>query len=504
MPLIKKAKEGDRAWSIFNWILIAISGLILSCSQPTPPPNVLFIAIDDLRPELNCYGAKHIHSPNIDRLATRGVQFMDAHAQQAICMASRASILTGIRPEHRGIYTGNSVQDLAPDVTTLNRFFEQNGYSVAALGKIYHFDEDRKAQFGDQHLSQGEWLGRGYVGPEAAKHIALNVAQKGERIKGKGYPFERVDVADNAYEDGYNAERAVKQLEVFKEKDQPFFLALGFKKPHLPFNAPKKYWDKYPIEQIAPPSITQWPKNTGPHCMRDWGELRGYYGMPQKPNDLSLDSTLILRQAYFACVSYVDALIGQVLNKLDELALTENTVIVLWADHGFKLGDYNNWCKWSNLKIDTNVPFILSGPGVSVGEKCKTPVELLDIYPTLADLCGLDIPSHLDGKSLKPLLEQPQKSLDREIYTIWPHERKKYEETIMGYSIKNTQFNYIEWVNLSSGEVLDRELYDHQIDPNETKNIVNDVAYTNTVQLLSQKIAKRKEATDHQHPFGKK
>lgn len=259
--------------------------------------NVLFISIDDLRTELNCYGANHIKSPNIDQLASQGVRFTEAHVQQAICMASRASVMTGIRPEKHGIYTGESVESLLPDVLTLNKFFKQNGYSIAATGKVYHHGIDHKNQSGDDYMTQGgTWTGRGYVTEEAIKQIDLNP-------EGRGPAYEYADVHDTIYQDGLNTFYAAKKMEELKNEDKPFFLAVGLKKPHLPFVAPEKYWDMYPESSVMLPEITEWPENTGEHTMRLRGEINHYYGIPHMYDEIDDSTALILRRAYYACVS---------------------------------------------------------------------------------------------------------------------------------------------------------------------------------------------------------
>jgi iduronate 2-sulfatase len=460
-------------------------------------PNVLFIAVDDLRTELNCYGASHIKSPNIDRLASQGVRFTEAHVQQAICMASRASVMSGIRPEKHGIYTGEAVEDLFPDVMTINKLFKQNGYNIAAAGKIYHHDIDHEKQFGEDYMSpEGTWTGKGYVTQEAIKKRDLNP-------EGRGPAYECADVHDTIYEDGLNTLHAVRKLEELKNEDKPFFLAVGLRKPHLPFVAPKKYWEMYPESSVKMPETTEWPANTGEHTMRLKGELNLYYGIPQMYEEIDDSTALILRRAYYACVSYVDAQVGYLLDQLDKLGLRENTVVVLYGDHGYKLGDYGSWCKWSNMNIDTNVPFIFSVPNGKKDEVCTTPVEALNIYPTLAELCGIEKPSHLDGESVIPLLNNSAFESDSKkyAYTMWPHQRWEYDRTIIGYSVKDGRFNYVEWVKLNTGEVLEKELYDHQNDPKETKNVIADEHYRDIVAELAQKCKERKDATDHDHEF---
>lgn len=478
------------------WIVCLALGLALGTWVEAKKPNVLFIVIDDLRPELNCYGATHIVSPNIDRLAQRGVRFSNAQVQQAICMASRASVLSGLRPEKRGIYTGESVSDLMPDVLTLNRFFKQNGYTIASCGKVYHFSKDTEEQFGtDEMVPEQTWTGRGYVTPEAIAKIELNTTHH------RGPAYECADVEDTTYKDGANVKNAVARMAELAKEDDPFFLAVGLSKPHLPFVAPKKYWDLYPEASIGLPPVREMPVGSSKYTMRLHAELDSYYGMPALYKEIDEPTTKVLRRAYYACVSYADALVGQLLDQLDALGIRENTIIVLWGDHGYKLGDYSNWCKWSNMYLDTHIPLIFSIPNGRQGAVCQTQVEALDIYPTLVDLCGLEKPDHLEGISLTDDLTTPGKTKARNVFSIWPHSRTDYDRTVMGYSIKDGRYNYVEWVKLSSGEVLTRELYDHKSDPRETHNVVNNPEHASVVKRLAADLRPIKENTDHDHAF---
>ena len=447
-------------------------------------PNILFIAIDDLRPELGSYGATHIQSPNIDRLAAEGIQFNNAHVQQSICMASRASLLTGFRPEYHDIYSGGSVVDLLPDALTINRYFEGNGYQIAAYGKIYHYESDHLAQFGDRWSDgSAELLNNGkYATQDSLDKMELNRHDPVRPHDDRGPAFESADVEDDAYSDGYNTERAIETLRKFKSSKEPFFLAIGFRKPHLPFNAPQKYWDLYPPDSIEPAEIREAPKYSTQYTLRDPGELRNYYGMPKRKGEsVSLEDELVLRRAYFACVSYVDALVGRLLDELDALGLAENTVVMLWGDHGYKLGDYDNWNKWSNLSIDTRVPLIVRAPGLQGGLQSDALVELIDIYPTLSELGDLEPPMHLQGTSLVPLLRKPDLEWKNMVFTLWPHYRDNFERTVTGFSVKTKDYNYVEWTRLATNEVLAAELYDHVNDPKETINVIDLPRYEDTV-----------------------
>jgi iduronate 2-sulfatase len=389
----------------------------------------------------------------------------------------------------------------------MNKLFEQNGYNVSGFGKIYHYKADQLEQFGEEFMDPtNKWVGRGYLTDEAIEQMKYNESHpvKGRNHPDRGPAFEWADVPDSAYIDGYNTEYALRKLRSYSKEEKPFFMAMGFHKPHLPFVAPKKYWDMYPLETIQQPERKIPPENVTKYTLRSWGELRNYYGMPKTTAPVSSDSTLILRQGYYACVSYVDALIGKLLNELEELDLTKNTIIILWGDHGYKLGDYGYWCKWSNMDIDTRVPLIISVPGGKKAMSSDAMVELLDMYPTLAELCGLEIPGHLEGKSLVPVLNKPDIPWKGEVFSIWPHNRKEYDQTIMGYSVKTERYNYTEWVDLKTMEVLARDLFDHSSDPGEMKNVIDDPAYAEAVLTLEEKCRERKNATDHNHLFREK
>ena len=300
---------------------------------PAPPKNVLFIAMDDLRIQLGYMGQTYMKTPHIDRLAAEGVAFRHAYCQQAICMASRASIMSGLRPEHRKIYNCSALEDLAPEVLTLNEHFANHGYLTTAIGKVYHHKKDHVEQFGEAwHDPTDQWAGRGYISDEALAEMAAN----GRFIEGKkpkGPAYEMADVPDNYYIDGANTEYAIETLQGFQEQGTPFFMALGFHKPHLPWCAPKKYWDLYPPEDIELSAAPEFPSNLTPYSLTNWGELRGYFGIPQGKDEISPELALHLRRAYYASISYADAQLGKVLDALDELGLRENTIIVLWGDH---------------------------------------------------------------------------------------------------------------------------------------------------------------------------
>lgn len=299
-----------------------------------------------------------------------------------------------------------------------------------------------------------------------------------------GPAFEGPDVPDIAYPDGLIADHAIKELN--RLKDKPFFLAVGFMKPHLPFNAPKKYWDLYSEKQIKLADNPFAPQGVPKRARTNWGELRGYHGMPRKgsmPDDLARK----LIRGYYACISHVDAMIGNVLNELDRLELTGNTVVVLWGDHGWKLGDHGMWCKHTNFDRDAHVPMIISAPGMKArGQTTDALTELVDIYPTLCELCGLDQPKHLEGSSMAPLLNNPNRPWKKAAFSQFARGELR---DVMGYSMRTDRYRYTEWRDLKSGAVEARELYDHQKDPQENINVFENPENKKVVAALAKMLS---------------
>ena len=444
--------------------------------------NVLFIAVDDLRPELGCYGKKHIISPNIDRLAARGLLFERTYCQQAVCAPSRASIMSGVRPDTSRIYDLNTpLRTAMPNVLSLPQHFKNNGYETLSIGKIYHHPKDdlrgwTAGPYRAGTFPEGAWKGRGYLTKEAfAQMEKYNKANP--KMQGRGPAFEAADVPDNSYPDGANTDHALKELS--RLKDKPFFIAMGFYKPHLPFNSPKKYWDMYRPADIKLADNPFIPKNAPTYAMTNWGELRNYYGIPKKgPCPDKLARQLI--HGYYACVSYIDTQIGRLLDELDRLKLSDKTVIILWGDHGWKLGEHGGWCKHTNFEIDTHVPMILSVPEMkTAGRRTRALTEYVDIYPTLSEACGLDLPDHLEGHSMMPLLEDPERSWKKAAFSQYPRGR------VMGYSMRTKRFRYTEWQDAGTKKVMSSELYDHEKDPHENVNAAGDPEYKQETQRLS-------------------
>jgi len=444
--------------------------------------NVLFIAVDDLRPQLGCYGRDDIISPNIDRLATEGLLFERTYCQQAVCAPSRASILSGMRPDSTRIYDLNTpVRKAMPDVLTLPEHFKKSRYETVSIGKIYHHVQD-DAQgwtvepFRAGTFPKGAWRGRGYLSEEAIRQME-EYGKSNPRMQGRGPAFDAADVPDSAYPDGANTVHAMKELN--RLKDKPFFMAFGLYKPHLPFNAPKKYWDMYDRGKIKLADNPYLPKNCPSYAPTNWGELRNYYGIPKK-GPCSDDLARQLIHGYCACVTYIDAQVGLLLAELDRLDLRKKTVIILWGDHGWKLGEHGGWSKHTNFELDTHVPMILSVPGMkTVGRRTEALTEYVDIYPTLCEACGLQLPEHLEGLSAMPLVEDPDRPWKKAAFSQYPRGK------VMGYSMRTKRFRYTEWQDRKTKKVLARELYDHQKDPDENVNAAGEPKYKKEVGRLS-------------------
>ncbi len=444
-------------------------------------PNVLFIAIDDLRPELGCYGDDLVKSPNIDRLAASGLLFERAYCQQAVCSPSRTSLLTGLRPDSTHVYDLTThFRNTVPDVVTLPQHFKNNGYVTAWWGKLFHanlLDPVSWTRQGEEMEPKSNW--RAYV-TEANIEIAAN-------HKGAGPAFERADVPDNAYPDGKIAEKAIETLREIKDK--PFFLAVGFYKPHLPFTAPKKYWDLYQRSDFKLPARQTPPDNAPALASTGWGELRSYADIPAK-GSLDDEQARELIHGYHACVSYTDAQIGKVLDELKRLELDKNTIVVLWGDHGWKLGDYGQWCKHTNFEIDTRVPLIVRIPGMkTAGQKTKALVEFVDLYPFLCDAAGLSKPAHLQGTSFSPLLNKPGQVWQETALSQYPR-----GNDVMGYSLRTDRYRFTKWLK-SDGTVVATELYDLKEDPNSTINVAAESKYKTEMPKLEAQLSKKRNPT---------
>ncbi len=446
--------------------------------------NVLFIVVDDLRPELGCYGAKYIHSPNIDRLAANGITFTRAYCQQAICSPSRTSVLTGLRPDATGVYDlVTHFRKTIPGVITLPEYFKQNKYYTVGLGKVYHLDDDQS--WNESALTLQTARVPKYLTEVNKQHASVGAIKNGPA-------FEKADVADTAYIDGKLALRSIEYLR--KLKDQPFFLAVGFHRPHLPFNAPQKYWNLYDPEKINVPDTVP-PKNAPSYATTNWEELRNYQDIPSKGN-LTAELSRQLIHGYYASVSYVDAQVGVVLNELKRLKLDKNTIVVLWGDHGWKLGEYGDWTKHTNFELDTRTPLIISVPGMKNKIKTtKSLVEFVDIYPTLCELTGLPMPSNLQGNSVVPLLHHPEQEFKSAAFSQYPRGKN-----IIGYTMRTDRYRFTQWVNKTSNTIAATELYDHKNDSKELVNVAHEPDQANIVKELSLILAKGWQNARPKHP----
>ena len=463
-----------------------LTGLLLSvvpfsvhfCTQEKQgKPNVLFILVDDLRPNLGCYGDTLSFTPNIDQLANRGVVFTRAYCQQAVCNPSRASLLTGLRPDEIGVYDlVTHFRDKVPDVITLPQIFKNNGYHTFGIGKVFHAKPET--------LDPISWSEPGPI-----YEVGNYLLPENQIGTGKQNVTEAADVNDTAYIDGKIANDAIHYLEKAKASGQSFFLAVGFKKPHSPYCAPKKYWEIYKKTQFE---VTNRDKPIGSPdiAFHKWEEIRGYRDIP-KTGEISLEKEQEIWHGYYACISYVDAQVGRILEILDKLDLSKNTIIVLWGDHGYHLGEQQLWCKATNFELDARVPLIISAPGMKKnGSKSEAIVETLDIYPTLIDLCKIQPQGKLSGVSLRPLLKNPDKKWKNVSYNqfIRPWPLGKMSPTHMGYSVRTEEWRCTFWFDFKSGSIEDKELYHLIGNSIEMKNLAGEPEYSNIEAKLARLI----------------
>ncbi|MEC5128776.1 sulfatase [Verrucomicrobiales bacterium BCK34] len=450
--------------------------------EGAPPPNVLFIAVDDLRVELNCYGREHVISPNIDRLAAQGTLFERAYCQQTVCNPSRASMLTGRRPDTLQVWDlPTHFRKHTPDVITLPQYFKENGYHSQCVGKIFH-----------------NWRQDDYKGDPASWSVPSVLhynshANDKPLVEGAVPPdvstfklTESRDVPDDAYFDGRVAATANRTLRELKSQKKPFFLAVGFWKPHTPFNPPKKYWDLYDPDKIPLPDNLTPPKDV-PEIALTSDRFRG--------NEAELRE---LHHGHLAAISYLDAQVGKVLDELKSLKLLDDTIIVFWSDHGLHIGEHGLMRKTTAFDLDARVPLIISTPEHREAQRSRALVELIDIYPTLTDLCKLTPPEGLEGVSLRPVLEAADTSVKPVAMTQTPRPnylRGKMPQ-VMGYSIRAENHRYTEWRDFESGKVLDRELYDHRNDAEENVNLANDPAQAGEIKILAAQLQSVLDDTD--------
>ncbi|WP_304064242.1 sulfatase [Pedobacter glucosidilyticus] len=486
------------------FLSLSLLSLTAVVAQDKNKPNVLFIAVDDLKPYLNFYGYTAVKSPNLDRLAEKSTVFMSNYCQQAVCAPTRASLLTGLRPDRTQVWDLKTlIRDKTPDVITLPQLFKQNGYTTAALGKI--FDQrsvDKKhdeASWSESYKGKykypepyGAPLLNHYQNPEMKKKYANAEEKDMAEVK---VSTESADVPDDAYADGAMVNEAIQDLKKYSSAGKPFFLAVGIRKPHLPFVAPKKYWDLYDREKIE---LAKWQKPSidGPAiAYHNSGEFRGYSDIKALAKEdealnLSADKQREIIHGYYASISYIDALIGKLLDELKSSGLDKNTIVVLWGDHGWHFGDHNLWNKHSNFEQATRTPLVIALPGQQEKVIYNYPTEFVDVYPTLAELAQIKTPQGLDGKSLVTALKGVQAPIKD--FAISQYPRK---DNHMGYALRTKQYRYVEWIkdfrtttNFNTTMVSAMELYDYEKDPLETRNVVNDPAYKKIKEELSLKM----------------
>ncbi|MAI71664.1 MAG: iduronate-2-sulfatase [Rhodopirellula sp.] len=512
---------------LFPYVLVLALNAVSPAFGQTSP-NILFIAIDDLRPELGCYGSPIAKSPHIDRLASEGLRFNRAYCQQAICSPSRASLMTGARPDTIGVIENTAYfRELNPNIVTLPQHLIANGYETAYCGKIYH------AKMTDNERSWSRkpaWKFCQYERPELPGSYALPENQKtwlenkqamlakygpggsGGLVHGPAY--EAADVEDHVYRDGFNTQLAIATLQdhLKHKPEQPLFLALGLVKPHLDFIAPKKYWDLYDRSKIKIASQASPPEGGAATGLHASFELRTRHGIPKSgPIDEELARTLL--HGYYACVSYVDAQVGMMLKALQDAGVRDNTIVIVWGDHGWHLGDMGIWGKATNYEIATRVPMVIWTPDMKVrGATTDALVELVDIYPTLCDLSGISLPEHLEGQSFAPLLTEPSQPWKTAAFSQFPNpalrewaanplsagmrqtffgplirdvetriikqqgdrwDRDLFENHLMGYTMRTDRYRLVLWCDYRDPDQppVFVELYDHQNDPRETFNV---------------------------------
>ncbi|WP_394706752.1 sulfatase [uncultured Draconibacterium sp.] len=448
-------------------------------------PNVLLLLVDDLKPTLGIYGDPTAHSPNIDQLAAKGITFKHAYCNQAVCMASRYNLMLGARSTSTGIYNfGTQFREVYPDAVTLPQYFMNAGYHVEAMGKVYHVGHGNSNDIASWSVPHHEEKVVEYILPEStSRQLTREEAffqnskmfiedLPSNKLLPRGAAWECTDVLDEAYADGRIARHAINRLRILsKDPEQPFFLAVGFARPHLPFCVPKKYWDMYDPAELPMPEFEDFPEDS-PECShKRRGEITQFKPIPENEEGIypnSLKRKLI--HGYYASMSYMDAQLGKVVEELERLGLDDNTIIVLWGDHGWHLGDHGIWTKHTNFEQATRIPIVFVAPGVTkAGTSTEQLAETVDIYTTLADLAGLDKPNGpqpIDGASLVPVLKDSNARVKDHIYHSF------IKMGYLGEAIRTEQYRMVRWTNIKDAtkEVL-YELYDYENDPNETQNL---------------------------------
>jgi len=496
---------------------------ICSCqnnSKNLKKPNILFLSIDDLRPALGVYGDSIAITPNIDQLANEGMTFRKTFAQCAVCAPSRASLMTGVRPDSTRVWhLGNKFRKINPDAVTMPQYFSKHGYHTVNLGKIFHNYMPDSVSWDEPDLRPARYLKPDWLKRDGETFYISEAVHKSQVIKrdsllklrpiryadgwNTGPAWEAANVHDTMYYDGAQNELTKKTLTRLAKMDKPFYMGLGFFRPHLPFTAPKKYWDMYDKNKIPLPENPNLPNNAPIHTMNSMYELRHYDGFhhighPTSTYRMSEDTVRTLRQGYYASVSYVDALLGDLFSHMKELGIYENTIIVFWGDHGWKLGDHNSWGKMTNYNIDLQVPLIVRYPDQEKrGLQTFAFTELVDIFPSLCELAAIEVPDYMQGTSFVPLLNEPNLNWKNAAFSQF-HRRPKVSadgKRYMGYSINTKNYHYIEWYDWfpkkgEKGDFKVAELYDSINDPTETNNLAVEEKHAELIKQLSIQLEK--------------
>jgi iduronate 2-sulfatase len=483
-------------------------------AAPATRPNVLLILVDDLKPATGSYGDRLAVTPNIDRLAARGLQFDLAYCNQAVCAPSRLNLLIGSRSTSTGLYSlGQNLRDFIPGAVTLPQFFERHGYRAESLGKVFHVGHGNRGDpqsFSTPHFKDKviEYALPGTTGGRLTREEAFfENAETGVPIRDlpRGAAWESPDVSDDRYADGRVAAETIRRLRAARDRKEPFLIAAGFVRPHLPFSAPKKYWDLHDRSKFRLAAHTTVPAGAPSYAPKPaLGELNNYTPLPERPPvDEDIQRTLI--HGYYASASYSDAQIGRVLDALRELGLEENTLVVLWGDHGFSLGTHGLWTKHTNYEEANRIPLILAGPGVIRGARTRAMAETVDIFPTLCELAGLPRPSGpqpIDGASLAPVARDPAARVKDHVYHAFPRQRPGKGEVI-GRAIRTERYRLVEW-KAPGGDPAsaEHELYDYEADPLESENRAT--REPATVARLREMLARHPEAKPTARAGGKK
>ena len=430
-------------------------------------PNVLFIIVDDLRADLPIYGNEVVQAPNITRLASTGVVFANAYANVPVCGASRASMMSGLRPTRtRFLDYDASLDEDAPDVVPLHALLKAHGYHTESMGKVLHDRDDSISGW-----SVPPWSAQDTVPRKRAtgfRNYQDPATIEAFKRDGVGPSTEALDVPDNAYFDGQTAERAIAALDRLATSEQPFFLAVGFVKPHLPFTAPKKYWDLYEPDDIRRAHPAAMPEGIPPQAYHSFGELRRYTDVPDDPDEPVGDELAHrLKHGYYASISYTDSQVGRVLDRLHDLELDESTIVMLVGDHGWSLGEHGLWAKHSPFDVATRTVAIVRAPEIGETGVASGLVELVDIYPTLVELLALDPPAHLQGDSFVALLENVSSPGKQAVFPRWKN----------ADIVKTERYALTRWSN-QQGEVTAEMMFDHNLDRDETVNVLRDREYT--------------------------